>query len=187
MELKISGLEPLINVIKALETATREHIKVTRALAGATATEEPNGGVQTAPATDAPATAEATAEDPPKKRKRRTKAEMEAARAAEAAAKAAEGQTVQDTITRETVLKRYADFFDHDKTADGQKLLIQAARPILEHFGLQRLREISETQAVLEEALEYANGLIAAFEADGLPGVRQHRFPFQEESVEDVL
>lgn len=167
IEVKFLGLEGLVAAIQALGEA--------------------RGGSAAAPAAP-PAAPPAPAGETAAQKKKRLAAEKKAQQEAEKAAAAAEAAK---TVTKAYVLEAFAGFFNLDKTADGQKRLIAAARPLLEHFGISRLRELEDDPAKLIEALGYAEELVAAFKQGKHEAVEKHRFAFQadepETDVGDVL
>ena len=71
------------------------------------------------------------------------------------------------------VMKAWSEYLDMDKTAEGQKILIGSVNPVSAHFGVQRMREISEDQ--FADSLRYCADLANAYAEGGVAAVQAHR------------
>jgi hypothetical protein len=64
-----------------------------------------------------------------------------------------------------------------------KKRLIETTKPLLEHFGVDKITEVAEEQRA--EALKYGQMLVDAFEEDGIDGAEAVKFPFSEDDGDD--
>lgn len=60
-----------------------------------------------------------------------------------------------------------------------KKRLIETTKPLLEHFGVDKITEVDEEQR--KEALEYGQMLVDAFEEGGIDAAEEVTFPFSED------
>lgn len=81
--------------------------------------------------------------------------------------------------TEEEVREKFGGFFNLEKDKGERKRLVQAIGPILEHFGVTRITEVSADQRA--EAIGYANTLIQAHELGGVDAVESAKLPFMSE------
>ena len=82
----------------------------------------------------------------------------------------------------------YSQFFAKKYLAlatdgDDRDALLEALQPIQAEFGVDGLREIKPEDR--RKVLGYVKQLIEAFNADGMDGVRAHRFPFMADDDGD--
>lgn len=64
-----------------------------------------------------------------------------------------------------------------------KKRLIETTKPLLEHFGVDKITEVDEEQR--KEALEYGQMLVDAFEEGGIDAAEEVTFPFSEDGDDD--
>jgi hypothetical protein len=64
-----------------------------------------------------------------------------------------------------------------------KKRLIETTKPLLEHFGVDKITEVDEDQR--KEALEYGQMLVDAFEEGGIDAAEEVTFPFSEDGGDD--
>lgn len=64
-----------------------------------------------------------------------------------------------------------------------KKRLIETTKPLLEHFGVDKITEVDEEQR--KEALEYGQMLVDAFEEGGIDAAEEVTFPFSEDGDGD--
>lgn len=63
-----------------------------------------------------------------------------------------------------------------------KKRLIETTKPLLEHFGVDRVTEVAEEQR--QEALDLGKLLVDAFDEGGIDAAEEVRFPFMEDADE---
>lgn len=81
--------------------------------------------------------------------------------------------------TEEDLREKFGGFLTSVEDKPGKKRLTATVKPILEHFGAERVTEIDEENR--KEAMGYADLLIAGFEEDGIDGAEAVELPFMEE------
>lgn len=64
-----------------------------------------------------------------------------------------------------------------------KKRLIETTKPLLEHFGVDKITEVDEDQR--KEALEYGQMLVDAFEEGGIDAAEEVTFPFSEDGGDE--
>lgn len=64
-----------------------------------------------------------------------------------------------------------------------KKRLIETTKPLLEHFGCDKITEVDEEQR--QEALNYGQMLVDAFEEGGIDAAEEVTFPFSEDGGDD--
>ena len=64
-----------------------------------------------------------------------------------------------------------------------KKRLIETTKPLLEHFGVDKITEVDEDQR--KEVLEYGQMLVDAFEEGGIDAAEEVTFPFSEDGGDD--
>lgn len=64
-----------------------------------------------------------------------------------------------------------------------KKRLIETTKPLLEHFGVDKITEVPEEQRA--EALKYGQMLVDAFEEGGIDAAEDVTFPFSEDGDDD--
>lgn len=82
-------------------------------------------------------------------------------------------------ITIADVMQKWSEYLDLDTNVANQRILIASVNPVSAHFGVQRMREISEDQ--FADSLRYCEDLVAAYNAGGVEAVQAHRHDFQQQ------
>ncbi len=109
-------------------------------------------------------------------------AKAEPAKKAAAAGKSAGkrgGRT--KTPKPEDVVEAYGNFLKAADTKADRNRLVGAVKPVLAHFGVERVSEIDPDQCA--EALEYAKLLQAGFDEGGVDGALEVVLPFSADDV----
>jgi hypothetical protein len=81
--------------------------------------------------------------------------------------------------TEEELREKFGGYLTSVSDKAGKRALTETVKPILEHFGVERVTEIPEEHRA--EAMEYCDLLIAGYEADGLDGAGEVHLPFMQD------
>lgn len=81
--------------------------------------------------------------------------------------------------TAEDVRGVFGPYLTGAKDVPTKKRLIATTKPLLEHFGVERITEVAEDQR--DEAIKYGKMLSEAFEEGGIDAAEEVTFPFMDE------
>ena len=84
--------------------------------------------------------------------------------------------------TAEDVRGVFGPYLTGAKDVATKKRLIATTKPLLEHFGVERITEVAEDQR--DEAIKYGKMLTDAFEEGGIDAAEEVKFPFMEDDDE---
>lgn len=85
--------------------------------------------------------------------------------------------------TAEDVRGVFGPYLTGAKDVATKKRLIATTKPLLEHFGVERITEVAADQR--DEAIKYGKMLTDAFEEGGIDAAEEVRFPFMEDEGGD--
>lgn len=85
--------------------------------------------------------------------------------------------------TEDDLRTKFGGYLQSAGDKAGKKILTETVKPILDHFGKEKLTEIDEDDRA--EAMGYADLLIAGFEADGLDGAQEVDLGLSNEEADD--
>ena len=107
-------------------------------------------------------------------------AEKPASKPAAAAAKpAAKPAAKSKAPTAEDIRGLFGPYLAGASDKATKKRLIETTKPLLEHFGVDKITEVAEEQRA--EALKYGQMLVDAFEEGGIDAAEDVTFPFSED------
>ena len=86
-------------------------------------------------------------------------------------------------VTEEALREKFGGYLTSSTDKAEKRRLTATVKPILEHFGVERVTEIAEESRA--EAIGYADLLIAGYEAGGIDGAEGVRLPFMSEDEGD--
>lgn len=87
------------------------------------------------------------------------------------------------TKTAEDVRNCFGPYLAGASDKETKKRLIETTKPLLEHFGIDKITEVAEDQR--EEAIKYGDMLKAAFDEGGVDAAEEVTFPFSEDPDSD--
>ena len=96
-----------------------------------------------------------------------------------AAKSAAKPAKKPKALTAEDVRGLFGPYLAGASDKATKKRLIETTKPLLEHFGVDKITEIGEDQRA--EALKYGQMLVDAFEEGGIDAAEEVTFPFSED------
>ena len=82
-------------------------------------------------------------------------------------------------VTEEALREKFGGYLTSSADKAEKRRLTATVKPILEHFGVERVTEIAEESRA--EAIGYADLLIAAYEEGGIDAAEGVRLPFMSE------
>ena len=114
--------------------------------------------------------------------------------AAKSTGTAAKSTTAKKTTTRKSTAKPkaltgedirglYGPYLAGASDKATKKRLIETTKPLLEHFGVDKITEVDEDQR--KEAMEFGKMLVDAFEEGGIEAAEAVEFPFMEDADDD--
>ena len=86
-------------------------------------------------------------------------------------------------VTEEALREKFGGYLTSSTDKAEKRRLTATVKPILEHFGVERVTEIAEESRA--EAIGYADLLIAGYEEGGIEGAEGVRLPFMSEDEGD--
>lgn len=86
-------------------------------------------------------------------------------------------------VTEEALREKFGGYLTSSTDKAEKRRLTATVKPILEHFGVERVTEIAEESRA--EAIGYADLLIAAYEEGGIDAAEGVRLPFMSEDEGD--